>query len=86
MSANTVSLLNLLGLIGEAYGRAPEVGFDAWRPGDQRYYVSDTRKFEEATGWTAKTDVVTGVGRLARWLCEARGLSKPTAARAEAYA
>ncbi len=82
-AANTVSLLDLLGLIGEAYGRAPEVGFDDWRPGDQRYYVSDTRKFQAATGWTAETDVVEGIERLARWLCEARGLLHPSAARAK---
>ena len=85
-AGNTVSLLNLLRLIGEAYGREPAVRFDDWRPGDQRYYVSDTRKFEAATGWSAKTDVARGVARLARWLGEARGLSRPAAIREEAFA
>ncbi len=84
-AGNTVSLLDLLGLISEAYGREPEVHFDDWRPGDQRYYVSDTRKFEAATGWAAKTDVVRGIERLAGWLCEARGLPRQ-AAREEAFA
>jgi len=83
---NTISLLNLLGLIGETYGREPKVSFDDWRPGDQRYYVSDTRKFQDATGWTAKTDVMRGIERLARWLCEARGLSRPQSSREEALA
>jgi len=82
---NAVSLLDLLGLIGETYGKQPDVRFDDWRPGDQRYYVSDTRKFEEAAGWTAETDVVRGIERLARWLCEARGLSRQAAARGEAF-
>ena len=85
-ASNTVSLLDLLGLIGEAYGRAPEVRFADWRPGDQRYYVSDTRKFQAATGWAAQTDVVRGIKRLAHWLCEARGLSGPLVVREEAYA
>jgi len=85
-AGNTVSLLDLLGLIGEAYGRRPEVGFDDWRPGDQRYYVSDTRKFERATGWSARVDVASGIERLAHWLREARGPSRPAPVREEAYA
>ena len=83
---NTVSLLDLLGLIGEVYGSAPEVGFDDWRPGDQRYYVSDTRKFGEATGWAVETDVVAGIERLAQWLCQARGLAHPSTARVKEFA
>ena len=75
---NTISLLNLLDLIGETYGSESRTSrFDDWRPGDQRYYVSDTRKFQDATGWAAKTDVMRGIERLAHWLCEARGLSRP---------
>jgi CDP-paratose 2-epimerase len=65
---NTVSLLELLELIGEEVGHPPAVGFDAWRPGDQRYYVSDTRGFELATGWRPTVGVREGVARLADWL------------------
>lgn len=82
-AGNIISLLDLIEIIGELYGRAPEVRFDEWRPGDQRYYVSDTRKFQDATGWAAKTDALQGVDRLAAWLCEARGLSQRTAAGRE---
>ena len=81
---NTVSLLNLIDLIGETYGTQPEVRFDEWRPGDQRYYVSDARKFEDATGWSARTDAPRGIEKLAAWLCETRGLSRPSHARQEA--
>ena len=49
-------------------GERPHVSFDEWRPGDQRYFVSDTRKFEAATGWNARTGVDEGVGRLYEWL------------------
>ena len=49
--ANTTSLLELLKLIGDLQGSAPEVRFDAWRPADQQYYVSNTRQFSEAAGW-----------------------------------
>ncbi len=81
---NTVSLLNLLRLIEQAYGEAPPVRFEEWRPGDQRYYVSDTRKFREATGWSAATNVSDGIEHLACWLRETRGLTQSTARRQEA--
>ncbi len=82
--ASTVSLLSLLSLIGETYGEMPSVRFEDWRPGDQRYYVSDTRKFQNATGWNAATDVTDGIERLARWLRESRGLSHAVSHRQEA--
>jgi len=69
---NTVSLLELLELIGERVGHPPAVGFDAWRPGDQRYYVSDTRGFELASGWRPAVGVREGVARLADWLAAHR--------------
>ena len=68
-----VSLLEIVEMIGDLQGEAPEVGFDAWRPGDQRYYVSDTGKFREATGWKPRTAVHEGVAELHRWLRETRG-------------
>jgi CDP-paratose 2-epimerase len=70
--ANTTSLLELLNTIGGLRGRAPEVRFDAWRPADQQFYVSDTRRFAEATGWAPKVGVREGVGRLLEWLEENR--------------
>jgi CDP-paratose 2-epimerase len=65
--ASTVSLLELLDLIGELEGRAPEVRFGPWRIGDQRWYVSDTRRFAAATGWAPSVSPATGVRRLHRW-------------------
>ena len=40
----------------------------AWRAGDQRYYVSDTRRFEERTGWAPRVGVGEGVRALHDWL------------------
>jgi CDP-paratose 2-epimerase len=68
--ANTVSLLELLELVAVLEERAPEVRFDDWRIGDQRCYVSDTRKFSAATGWAARVGVAEGVARLHRWATE----------------
>jgi CDP-paratose 2-epimerase len=67
----TLSLLELLDWIGRALGRRPEVTREDWRPGDQRWYVSDTRAFERATGWHAQTGIEEGLARLFNWLSEA---------------
>jgi CDP-paratose 2-epimerase len=70
--ANTTSLLELIQLIGEVTGREPRVKFDDWRAADQLYYVSDTTRFAQATGWRAKVGVEEGVARLHKWLQETR--------------
>jgi CDP-paratose 2-epimerase len=73
--ANTISLLELLDLIGELLGERPVPTFEPWRPADQRYYVSDTSKFQELTGWRPRVGVRDGVMRLAAWLLESTAVS-----------
>jgi len=68
--ANAVSLREVLDLIAEFTGEAPDIRFADWRPGDQRYYCSDTRKFQQATGWQPKVAARDGIGRLHEWLCD----------------
>jgi len=65
---NTVSPLELLSLIETVGGRRLEVRLGAWRPADQRYFVSNTQRFHEATGWSPRVDVPNGVRRLHQWL------------------
>lgn len=74
---NTTSLLELLKQIDELQGNKIPLQFGDWRPGDQHYYVSDIRKFKEATGWYPKHSVLEGITKLYRWLCEARGIEVP---------
>jgi CDP-paratose 2-epimerase len=74
---NTISLLELLDLIERLQGERPATHLHEWRPGDQRYYVSDTRKFKAATGWAPKVTARAGIERLFRWLAESRGLPAP---------
>jgi CDP-paratose 2-epimerase len=69
---NTTSLLELMELIAELEGRAPSVEWGDWRPGDQRYYVSDITRFREAAGWEPGVGVAAGVRRLHAWLREAQ--------------
>ncbi len=68
---STVSLLELLALIGEL-GPAPDVHVGDWRVGDQRYYVSDTRRFSAATGWAPQVTPTEGVTLLHDWLASSR--------------
>ena len=72
---NTISLLELLDMIAALHGEKPKTRLEEWRPGDQRYYVSNTRKFKAATGWAPKINVHQGVERLYKWLLESRGLT-----------
>ncbi|MDQ3929773.1 MAG: SDR family NAD(P)-dependent oxidoreductase [Chloroflexota bacterium] len=70
--SNSVSLLEVLDIIAHAHGKNPKVHFGGWRPGDQRYYVSDTARFQAATGWKAQVGVRKGIERLYTWMRENR--------------
>ena len=65
---NAISLLDLLKMIDELRGEPCEVEFDEWRHADQRYYVSDTRKFRSFTGWSPRVSVAQGLEQLQSWL------------------
>jgi CDP-paratose 2-epimerase len=65
---NTTSLLELMDLIREMQGHAPETRFAEWRAADQLYYVSDIRRFSQATGWRPKVNVREGIEKLFHWL------------------
>jgi hypothetical protein len=39
----------------------------AWRPGDQKYYVSDNRLFGGLTGWQPVTSIEQGLEKLHQW-------------------
>jgi CDP-paratose 2-epimerase len=66
--AHSVSLLELLDLLERRLGRPISRHFDAWRPGDQRVYISDIRKIGAETGWSPRVSVEEGVDRLLAWL------------------
>jgi CDP-paratose 2-epimerase len=75
---NVISLLDLLDQIELLEGERPATLHEDWRTGDQRYYVSDTRRFEAATGWRPAIDAQQGIERLHRWLRQMR--AEPAAA------
>ena len=69
---NTTSLRELLALIGELHESKPRIKFAQWRPGDQRYYVTNFSKFHTATGWSPRIARLEGVRRLYNWLRDER--------------
>jgi CDP-paratose 2-epimerase len=69
-TANTISLLELIDLIGDRFGHRPSYRLERWRRADQRYYVSDIAKFATATGWVPRVPLYEGVERLAAWFME----------------
>jgi CDP-paratose 2-epimerase len=77
---STVSLLELIDLIGELLGSRPGYAFEPWRTADQRYYVSDTTKFRKATGWRPRVRVEEGIEQLAAWLAQGGTAATPVLA------
>lgn len=71
---NAVSLIEVLDVIKKHTGKNLDISFDQWRTGDQQYYVSNTSKFNMATGWKPKHTVSDGIGKLTAWLREAKGI------------
>lgn len=77
--ANTTSLLELIDLIEQLHGTKPVLQFKSWRPGDQRYYVSNITKFASATGWMPKISVRYGIKKLYQWLRNSQKSTLPLA-------
>jgi CDP-paratose 2-epimerase len=73
-SANAISLLELVDEMRAITGRDIELIFEAWRQGDQRWFVADSSaaraalKLPKPRGWRE------GVARLAEWLANERGI------------
>jgi CDP-paratose 2-epimerase len=65
---NTISLCELIERISVLNAGPPDIAHGPWRAGDQRWYVSDTSKFERATGWRPKTHVEQGIQQLHQWI------------------
>jgi CDP-paratose 2-epimerase len=85
--ANAVSLRQLIGYIEDLLGHPVELTFSDWRAGDQRYYVSNTRRAALELGLRQAVPWRTGVAALAHWLAGERGLkvlAKAPARTAEA--
>jgi CDP-paratose 2-epimerase len=68
---NAVSVRGVIEMLAGITGREVPVLTARWRPGDQKVYVSDTRKAGELLGWQPTTELEEGLERLVEWLREA---------------
>lgn len=66
--ANAISLLELIDRIADLTGRKAIYSFADWRPGDQPWYVTDTRALSAMLGWTPQTSLADGLRSLHTWL------------------
>jgi CDP-paratose 2-epimerase len=65
---NTLSLLELLELLKQKFGRGLNYSFEDWRPGDQPVFVSNISRAEADFGWKPEIGVEQGVERLISWI------------------
>lgn len=85
-SGNAVSLLTVLDEIGKIIGQPPRVEFADWRPGDQRWFVADTRAADQALDLQPRTGWREGLRDLHAWLIEASASVQAEPQRARAAA
>jgi CDP-paratose 2-epimerase len=65
----TLSIWTEVGPLLEALaGRKIETWHGAWRPGDQKVYISDIRKAGQELGWRPKVSPQEGARRLWEWV------------------
>lgn len=67
---NAVSQLEMVKLIREVSGVPVEVQAKEFRPGHQRYYVSNISKFQERAEWSPRIPVREGIRRLCEFVVE----------------
>lgn len=67
-AGNTMSLIELLGLLQRDLKLNIPLKWGDWRPGDQPVFVCDIGKARERLGWEPKVGVEQGVGELIGWV------------------
>lgn len=66
--SNSVSILELFGILEKEMGIKIKARKMAPRFADQKVFVSDTKKIEKASGWKARTDKIEGVRKTLEWI------------------
>jgi len=67
---NVLSLLELVRMLEDAGLLRRPPAFSAWREGDQKIFVCDTRRIEAAIAWRPRISPRAGVQKLIAWTAE----------------
>jgi CDP-paratose 2-epimerase len=81
---NAVSLNQVLAEIGSLLGHQIDVRHEAWREGDQLYFVAETSRLKAELGWRARVSWRDGLQDLADWLSQREGASQRAARQVQA--
>lgn len=71
---NSASLLEVAALLEEVLGKPIALRFGDWRPGDQKFYVSDVRQAQRDLGWEPRLSPREGIAELCSWISRNREL------------
>jgi CDP-paratose 2-epimerase len=71
---NTLSLLETLQILSEAFDRPVPSHFSEWRPGDQKVFISDITKAGHDFGWSPHVSPREGILHLTAWVMKNREL------------
>ena len=65
---NTVSLIELLGLLEEEFNIKTKINYSEIRPGDQPYYVSNINKIYDFCNWIPRIRINEGLSKMIDWI------------------
>ncbi|MBI2107702.1 GDP-mannose 4,6-dehydratase [Candidatus Woesearchaeota archaeon] len=71
---NSISILELIEMLGKITGRKIELSFGEWRPSDQRVYISDIRKAVKELKWKPQISIGEGVNKVLDYCGNERAL------------
>jgi UDP-glucose 4-epimerase len=66
-NGNSISILELAGILQDLYPEAPEVQFGAPRQGDVRFSQADITKAKQTLGYRPKTELEEGLRQTVEW-------------------
>jgi CDP-paratose 2-epimerase len=73
---NALSLIETLNMLKQLTGKVPSISFTAWRPMDQKIYISNIKKAKEVLNWEPQITPKEGIKNLVKWVGENLALFK----------
>jgi CDP-paratose 2-epimerase len=81
--SSTLSLNELISTLNKKFKTELQPAYADWRPGDQKVYISDISKVMSDLKWKPRTNIETGIDKMADWIYGNRSiLEKYTFAKA----